>query len=844
MSDREWKRVKHVVAEAWAHPPAERASYARAACEGDGPLYQEVLSLLASMDQVGDRFETPAFTLTSDRAVTDVIRAQRPIAVGERIGPWEIVRELGRGGMGTVYLAERTGAEFHQRVAIKIVRGGSADEVLVRRFQEERRILATLDHPHIARLIDGGATELGLPYVAMEYVEGLPIDVFCQERQLDVRGKLEVFRRVCLAVHYAHQRLVVHRDLKASNILVTADGTPKLLDFGIAKMLEADGPTDATRTLFRMLTPETASPEQVRGEPVTTTTDVYALGVLLYRLLSGQSPYRVPTGSETELVRAICEQTPEPPSAPARAASRGGARGPIDRDLDRIVLMALRKEPDRRYGTAEQFAEDVHRWLTARPVLAVPDSPAYRARKFVARNRVAVGAAAAFLVAVVGGATATTWQATVARQERNRARHEFNAVRSLATAVLGELHDAVIRLPGSLAARELLIRRATEYLDALSADAEHDIGLRRELAFGYQRLGQVQGQVGFPNLGDRGGARRSYEKSAKLFESLGASSIDANTAVGLSDTYLALANFDSDSRARAARHFEARRLVEGFLEREPSNARLLSGAMSVWSAIGNQREGAKDYAGALALFAKVAGAGESMLALAPDDMSVSRNLSLAYKKMGTENEVLGALDEALAFYEKAMALDRARVARDPGRGLWRLDLSFSHGAIGAVLATKDETRAALDQYRQAVELRRAVVDADPNDDFAKSALARGYERVAAMLGRLGEVDAAMQAQEDRLAVLEKRRVAHPDRDNVWRDQTTASFDAAVRCLTLLESMHGSAHASRAARVRAMLDHIGALQAQWSRQKRAGALAPAKLELDRALERCDRLRSSE
>ena len=411
--------------------------------------------------------------------------------------------------MGTVYLAERLTAEFRQRAAIKIVRGGMPDQILLRRFQDERRILSTLEHPHIARLIDGGATELGLPYVAMEYVEGQPIDTYCGEHALDVRQRLEVFRLVCLAVHYAHQRLIVHRDLKASNILVTADGTPKLLDFGIAKILEADAPVDATRTLCRVLTPECASPEQLRGEPIATATDVYSLGVLLYRLLTGRGPYRLSGTSETELAQAVYEQAPEAPSGAPREAAGVDVRHAIDRDLDRIVLMALRKEPERRYSSAERFAEDIRLYLSGRPILAAPDSASYRARKFVARNRVAVGAVAGFVVALAGGIGATAWQARVATQERNRALHEFNAVRSLAGSVLGELHDSVQRLPGSLAARELLMRRATEYLDALAVDAEHDAALRRELALGYNRLGQIQGSSGFPNLGDRAAARRS-----------------------------------------------------------------------------------------------------------------------------------------------------------------------------------------------------------------------------------------------------------------------------------------------------------------------------------------------
>ena len=287
--------------------------------------------------------------------------------------------------------------------------------------------------------------------------------MYCTAQRLDVRQRLEVFRLTCLAVHYAHQHLVIHRDLKASNILVTAGGTPKLLDFGIAKILERDSPVDTTRTMFRVLTPESASPEQLRGEAITTATDVYALGVLLYRLLTGSSPYRAAMPTESDLIRVVCEETPAAPSVAVREADPSRGRHTVDADLDRVVLMALRKEPERRYGSAEQFAEDIRRYLEGRPVLAAPDSPLYRVRKFTGRNRVAAAAAAGFLLAVVIGIGTTTWQMRVARQERNRAQREFNAVKSLAASVLGELHDAVARVPGTLAARELLIRRATQY---------------------------------------------------------------------------------------------------------------------------------------------------------------------------------------------------------------------------------------------------------------------------------------------------------------------------------------------------------------------------------------------
>jgi eukaryotic-like serine/threonine-protein kinase len=844
MSRGDWEHVKRIASEAWAQPAAERTRYALQACAGDEALGAEVVSLLESMEEVGDRFETPALALPSSRrALADALQAPILIDPGGRIGSWNVLRQLGSGGMGTVYLAERVVEEFRQRAAIKIVRGGAADDILLRRFQDERRILAALDHPHIARLIDGGASELGLPYVVMEYVDGRPIDTFCNEQALDVRQRLEIFRLVCLAVHYAHQHLVVHRDLKASNILVTADGTPKLLDFGIAKILERDSPVDTTRTLFRILTPESASPEQLLGGPITTAADIYSLGVLLYRLLSGRSPYRAAaTASETELIRAVCEQTPVAPSLGARESVGAAAHHAIAPDLDRIVLMALRKEPERRYASAEQFAEDVRRYLEGRPVLAAPDRSLYRARKFVARNRVAVAAAAGFLLAVAGGVGTVTWQARVARLERNRAQHQFNAVKSLATSVLGELHDAVVGLPGSLAARELLIRRATEYLEALSPDAQHDVALRRELAFGYKRLGQVQGQSGVPNLGDSATARRSLEHAAALFESL-PEPLGVDAGVGLADTYIALYRSDRDRTPDNVFRQRAESWLKRFLAEAPSNPGVQATDASLWSALGNDQEAGKDYEGALVSFLRMTRAAEAWLALAPTSLDASRTLSLAYKKAGTEHEMLRRPDEAIGFYEKAVALDRSRVDREPSRGLWRLDLSFSYGAMGSALARQGQTERALEQYRQAVELRRSVVAADPDDDFAKTALARGYERVAWLLGRSGDIDNALAAEEARIAALAERRAAHPDREAVWNDEASTTFSAARRSLDLLESRRASVRPAQVQRVRAMLDRVAALQTQWSRGTRTALLPPPSPQLREAFDRSDRLMAS-
>ena len=371
-----------------------------------------------------------------------------PDLSGIPVGPYRLIREIGSGGMGTVFLAVRNDDAFQRRVAIKVLRRGMDTDAIVRRFRHERQILASLQHPYIAGLLDGGSTSDGLPYFAMEYVQGQNISDFCEARKLDTTARLELFRKVCAAVQYAHQNLIIHRDIKPANVLVTSDGTPKLLDFGIAKLLnpEVGGQTLApTAAGLQLMTPDYASPEQVRGETVTTATDVYSLGVLLYELLTGRRPYELTSRSLADVAHVICHAEPERPST-AVTQPVGGATSPhTDRlrrrlagDLDNIALKALSKEPDRRYASVDQFSEDVRRHLAGLPVIARKDTVGYRAAKFVRRNKGVVAAGAATLIVLIAGVVGTTWQARVASRERARAEQRFEAALAIHQKLVAE----------------------------------------------------------------------------------------------------------------------------------------------------------------------------------------------------------------------------------------------------------------------------------------------------------------------------------------------------------------------------------------------------------------------
>ena len=421
-----WSRIEALFQAALKRPAHERSAFLHQACNGEPELLAELESLLASHEQAGDFLVEPV--LVDAEAVGESLS-------GRRIGAYQLLKEIGAGGIGLVYLAIRADDEYRKLVAVKLIKLGMDTRAIVRRFRHERQMLADLEHANIARLIDGGTTDDGRPYFVMEYVEGVPLDEYCDQHRLSVDERLKLFRTVCGAVHYAHQNLIVHRDLKPSNILVTADGIPKLLDFGIAKWLHPE-PSVQTRTStgLRPMTPDYASPEQVRGETITTASDVYALGVLLYELLTGRHPYLTDDRWLPEVERLICEAEPERPSAMVsraegpRPAGWGGSLATLRRrlagDLDNIVLMALRKEPARRYASAQEFSEDIRRHLDGLPVIARKDTLAYRASKFVRRNKAAVVAATLVFVSLLSGLAATTWEAYRASQQRIRAEQQ------------------------------------------------------------------------------------------------------------------------------------------------------------------------------------------------------------------------------------------------------------------------------------------------------------------------------------------------------------------------------------------------------------------------------------
>ncbi len=558
-----WPGIRDAFLEAAEMGAIARAQFLEALRSRDACLWQEVRELLRAHDEADAIVDRSACELAGCAA-----EAEEDPRVGKRLGAYEVLSILGRGGMGTVYRARRADAQYEQEVAIKIVRSGFETRDMRQRFIAERQILADLNHPNVARLLDGGTTQDGLPYLVMELIEGERIDRYCDRLRLQLSERLALFLRVCDAVQFAHQRLVIHRDIKTANILVTHAGVPKLLDFGVAKLLQPDGRA-AEQTLFHPFTPAYASPEQILGEPLTTASDVFSLGVVLFEILTGCSPFddrmrsaravnlhgpapdvQRPSAAFAALARASDPEV-DAVSAESLARSRGCTPARLQRllggDLDAIAAMATRGEPTRRYASVQQLADDVDRYLRGRPVMAHQGSWRYRVGKFARRNAVVVAATATAIAALATGLALSLHQAQVARIERQRADARFEDVRRLANGLIFDVNGAMADTPGNTRARKLLLDRAVQYLDKLALDAAGDSALQRELAWGYQKLAAVQGNTTQSNVGEISAADRSLRKALRLFEAVysrnpgdarsGLELAMSHRLVGLSDIY-------------------------------------------------------------------------------------------------------------------------------------------------------------------------------------------------------------------------------------------------------------------------------------------------------------------
>jgi eukaryotic-like serine/threonine-protein kinase len=843
------RRVFESVAEL---PAGERMAILSKARERDPALVAEVEQLVEAHHSRTGFIEQPALDLHTFFAPEE---AEAELA-GNRIGSYEIAGELGHGGMGTVYEATRIDGSFRKRVAIKVIRAELLTEGLRERFRQERQILAGLDHPNIARILDGGTTESGRPYFVMEYVAGVRIDRYCRDHRLGVGLRLDLFLRVCDAVQYAHDHLIVHRDLKPGNILVTPEGEVKLLDFGIAKLLTDPGDPQpaSTATSAMVLTPDYASPEQVLGKPITTATDVYLLGVLLYELLAGLHPIRSAGTVPHDVMRAVCEQEPVRPSAAmtlalAERETGGGAdfrklRRELRGELDHIVLMALQKEPARRYSSVAQFRSDIERYRDGRPVVAQGDRLSYRAAKFLRRHVIPVTAAALILLALVAATVVSLRQASWALREqrgaeqerrianiqrrlaqsqqvraeqqtaeaeqqreradaeRQRAEKRFDDIRSLATTLLFDLHDGIRDLAGSASARKLVLAKAQQYLEVLSKESGDDLQLQGELATAYEKTGDLLTDAIGLSTTD-GSALASYNKALQLREAIARrKEPDLRDQRALAYSLMKVSNghFLHGETSKAVedcqRAFEMQQKV---LLRDTSDAesRRVMGYIQnrrciVLAASGDALH-AREACGASALYL------EPFAGAPPGDKVVRRVLASTWATYGNLLRNLKELPESLRYLDKATGLYETLAAEQPNNVEYRRLASYTQIYIALARMAQNDHAGAMAAYSKAVASMQMLLSIDPSDAKAPFALAFALMKMSDQMKKIGDhanaEKAAAQALELERAVAE-RPAAGPFEWNEYANGLVkadfASLKQPAKALDLaLRAAHGT-----------------------------------------------------
>lgn len=701
-------RVKDIFADALEQPAESRDRFVAEQCRGDATLEAEVRKLLEWDEKADALFGEEKF----ESAILHLARTLTP-EVGSRINDWVLREEIGAGGMGTVFRAERTSGAVVQQAAIKFIRGGG--ESMRARFHREQQILARLEHPRISRLIEAGVTPDGLSFMAMEYFPGQPITDSADRRALDQRERVDLFVKVCDGVDFAHRNLIVHRDLKPSNILVNEAGEPKLLDFGIARLLEnEDGSTTITSTGALFFTPDYASPEQIDGRPVTTATDVYSLGAVLYELLTGKRPHRFSSLTPRQIVEVVCHQ-PVPPSG-------------LGNDLDAILSKALHKQPEQRYESVRALAADLTNFLEGRPVVARPETAAYRMKLFVKRHRVPVAAAALAALSLCVGSGVALWQASVARAESRQANRRFAQVRGLARTVLFDFDEKIRNLNGATEARELLASTALSYLDGLRAERLDDVDLAREVAEAYERVGDVLGEPARPNLGKRAEAIKAYQNARAIRETLPAGSIDDELGMArLCLKLYAVAGGKDLAEAGVA-------ATRAALGKNPHRADVYELAMKAENALGTYYRNRSNGVAAIRHYDAALQIGQEWRRLLPSaEAQEAIVAALALKARaalitGEPERTISAVDEILAMHGKLL--------RDaPDHAVYQRQVFKAHLLRGYALGHPDHfhlgrTAEAVEEFRLAIRLAEAALAVDSKNALAKGDAGDAYWALA------------------------------------------------------------------------------------------------------------------
>jgi len=733
-----WEQLKPILEIALTLQPAERDAYLKMTCSGNPKLFEEACNLLTNDSEL-------TFELSQVMEITE----PEPIyQEGQILGHYKLIKEIGRGGMGAVFLAERIDGEYDQKVAIKILQDGRTSATLIQKLRNERQILANLKHPNIVNILDGGTSEQGIPFIVMEYVDGKLITDYIEEFQLNLHQKLQLFQKLCEVISFAHQKLIIHRDIKPSNILINEAGEIKLLDFGIAKILNPQGQSfQETQQLF--ITPDYASPEHIKGQALTISSEVYSLGILFYQILTGINPFKSKENSLSSMMEMICEYNPPPPSKHTENANTK-----LKGDLDNICLKALRKDPKDRYHSVDHFSQDLDRYLQHLPVKATKGKWSYRTKKFMVRNKTYIISGVVIFLITLAGLFASLYQAGVAKAM-------FNDLRGLTGSMLFEFYDGVANLEGATGVKELVVSKTMTYLKKVESRNSGNPDLMNEISEGYQRLGNIQGNSYVANMGKTDDALISFRHAVRISEKLVFNfPTNQNYIFSLSRAYLGLgdimyslnrldttlkmyqkgnqlltnlsnnysdslkymlylsesysrmgdvsgmhgySNLGNTAMALSSYHTSIG-ILENLLTRDPENtvfrnylATNLSMQANLYSVTGN-------YPGAIEAGYKSVSSFEILLEQDPTNYVKLTNILQAKNGMREPLTETMRLDEALALLKEVEFRLLESLRSDPRNKLIQENLSINYNAIGRILTEKGEFKKAIRAHQNAQAL--------------------------------------------------------------------------------------------------------------------------------------------
>jgi serine/threonine protein kinase/tetratricopeptide (TPR) repeat protein len=759
----------------------DRARALAEIASSDPSSAEELRRLLAEQSRSTGLLNGPAVEVRSVQA--------QPL---RELGPYSIRREIGSGGMGVVYEAIRVDGTFQRRVAIKVLRRDLNPHLFLARFDRERQILARLEHPHIASILDAGQTPDGDPYFVMEYVDGVPITAYAETHGLKLSQRLSLFLQVCDAVQCAHRNLTVHRDLKPGNILVTPVGAVKLLDFGVAKLLEGEAPgSDAALTEALLLTPAYSSPEQIRREPVSTSSDIFQLGILLYELLTGRHPFQGRGGLPHEVMRAICEDDPSGPSSVTGKDSRQ-----IRGDLDAIVLTALRKQPSWRYASADQLADDIGRYRQGWPVAAKGNGFGYRLRKFLRRQWLPLGSAAAVMLLLIAGILITTRQARLAdaaraqaerqraeadsqrhraedarrfadsqqqvaeartreaEDQRQQAQARYREVRALASSLLFDVYDGVRDLAGSATARRLMVAKAQHQLELLNRDGGQDIGLHRDLAASYERLGELRVDSRKPDKTDAAAAVQAYSHGVSLRQKI-ASRADAQPR-DRSDLALSLAKlgdgqFFAGDLERSLASYQSALRVAAALPPDSSSTRAMG---TVQERLCIMRLATGNNAGAIETCRDAIATLSPLAQTLPDDLDVQRLLGSTHASYANALRLSGKPRDAAAQAAAGLEVLRKLQSMAPSNAEYRRLSASAESILAGSLAAAGDVAGSSAAFGRAIRATEIAVEIDPSDLGSSLRLAGTLLAFSRRLAQSGDHVRARDSAQEALRLLQ------------------------------------------------------------------------------------------